>query len=206
MIEKQIFSEETPNLRSITKEKNHSKNTRQTIEHERRDISARNEVIDRLIQLEKEGKYRSSKSIVIGTLPTNRILSPKLSWYWATMLFSLVAVILVLAIQGQEYPLVYLRYVMGTFFVLFIPGFTLEKALFPEGTTTKPTEVDTRSVERVALSFGLSLIITPIAALILNYTPYGLDLVPITLTILFLVILFATAAAVREEKSLKQTE
>ncbi len=61
--------------------------------------------------------------------------------------------------------------------VLFIPGYALVAALFPD------TE-EINWIERVALSFGLSIAVVPLLGLILNFTPYGIRLVPIVLSIL----------------------
>lgn len=38
-------------------------------------------------------------------------------------------------------------------------------------------------IERIAMSFGLSISIVPLLGLILNYTPFGIRLVPIIITI-----------------------
>ena len=54
------------------------------------------------------------------------------------------------------------------------------------------------TIERVALSLGMSLALVPIVGLILNYTPWGIRLTPITLSLLALTIVFATAAILRE--------
>jgi len=64
-------------------------------------------------------------------------------------------------------------------FVLFIPGYVALEALFPKG-----QELD--GIERLALSVGLSLAMVPLVGLLLNYTPWGirLDLIMISLTML----------------------
>ena len=56
--------------------------------------------------------------------------------------------------------------------VLFIPGYVLISALFP-----KKNDLD--ATERVALSFGLSIAVVPLIGLGLNYTPFGIRLIPI---------------------------
>jgi uncharacterized membrane protein len=56
--------------------------------------------------------------------------------------------------------------------VLFIPGYTLIAALFAGS-----EEIDI--IERIALSFGLSIAIVPLIGLGLNYTPFGIRLDPI---------------------------
>src|SRR5699024_9247473 len=55
-------------------------------------------------------------------------------------------------------------------------------------------------IERVALSFGLSIAITPLIGLVLNFTPFGIRLVPIVLSIGGFTLLATIAAAVRRRE------
>ena len=64
------------------------------------------------------------------------------------------------------------RQVLGLVFVLFLPGYVATAALFPED-----DQID--GIERVALSFGLSIAIVPLIGLALNFTPFGIRLDPI---------------------------
>jgi uncharacterized membrane protein len=50
----------------------------------------------------------------------------------------------------------------------------------------------------------MSLALTPIVGLILNYTPWGITLTPITLSLLALTVILATAAILREHQGSKQ--
>ena len=61
------------------------------------------------------------------------------------------------------------RTILGLFLIIFIPGYALIAALFPKNG-------DLNTLERLILSFGSSIVITPILGLILNYTPYGIRL------------------------------
>jgi len=74
------------------------------------------------------------------------------------------------------YPLVIARWVLGSLFILFLPGYTLIEALFP-----KRSDLD--AIERLSLSIGLSLAITPLIGLLLNYTPWGIRLNPIIISL-----------------------
>jgi len=65
--------------------------------------------------------------------------------------------------------------------VLFIPGYVLVAALFPGSLTPEKPEIDW--IERVALSFGLSIAVVPLLGLLLNFTPFGIRFAPIVATI-----------------------
>jgi uncharacterized membrane protein len=70
--------------------------------------------------------------------------------------------------------------------VLFLPGYCLIAALFPKGS-------DIDLIERIALSFGLSIAVVPLIGLGLNFTPWGIRLDPIlvSLTVFTLVMILA---------------
>lgn len=88
------------------------------------------------------------------------------------------------------FPESILRKVIGLPFILFFPGYSFISFLFPER-----RELDT--IERVALSFGLSIAITPLIGLALNYTPFGIRLTPILLSLSSFNIIFSALAIYR---------
>lgn len=95
-----------------------------------------------------------------------------------------IAVLTIYVPYLNESPL---RIVFALPVVLFIPGYALIAALFPG-----KEEIDT--LERVALSFGLSIAVVPLIGLALNYTPWGIRLDPIVLSlVLFTVIMVMVA-------------
>ncbi len=61
--------------------------------------------------------------------------------------------------------------------VLFIPGYVLVAALFPGNK-------EINWIERIALSIGLSIAVVPLLGLLLTFTPFGIRLQPIVLSIL----------------------
>jgi uncharacterized membrane protein len=69
-----------------------------------------------------------------------------------------------------------LRIALGLPFLLFSPGYALMAALFP-----KKGSLD--GVQRLALSFGMSIAVVPLIGLILNYTPWGIRLYPILVSV-----------------------
>jgi uncharacterized membrane protein len=85
------------------------------------------------------------------------------------------------------------RTILGIPMVLFIPGYALIASLFPR-------KGDLDGIERIALSFGLSIAVVPLLGLILNFTPFGIRLVPVLVTLcLFTTILIFTAAYRRDK-------
>ncbi len=60
--------------------------------------------------------------------------------------------------------------------MLFLPGYALIAALFP-------AKSDLDGIERTALSFGLSIAVVPLIGLGLNYTPWGIRLLPILISL-----------------------
>lgn len=64
------------------------------------------------------------------------------------------------------------RNILGLSLVLFLPGYSLIAALFP-------AKSDLGGIERAALSFGLSIAVVPLIGLGLNYTSWGIRLLPI---------------------------
>ena len=76
------------------------------------------------------------------------------------------------------------RIIIGLPFVLFFPGYTLIAALFPKKDAIS-------GIERLALSFGLSIAVVPLVGLILNYV-WEISLYPILTSIsVFIVVMCA---------------
>ncbi|MDW7731742.1 MAG: DUF1616 domain-containing protein [Methanolobus sp.] len=78
-----------------------------------------------------------------------------------------------------------IRAALGLPLILFLPGYVLISALFPE-------KDDPGELERLTLSLGLSIVIVPFIGFALNYSPWGITLAPIVV-ILSLYILFMCA-------------
>jgi uncharacterized membrane protein len=52
----------------------------------------------------------------------------------------------------------------------------------------------------------MSLALVPLVGLLLNYTPWGIRLTPITLSLTALTLTFATAAVIREYQSTSKSD
>ncbi|MEE8471239.1 MAG: DUF1616 domain-containing protein [Dehalococcoidia bacterium] len=86
-----------------------------------------------------------------------------------------------------------LRIILGAIFLIFFPGYALMAALFPR-------EDSLQRVERVALSFVLSIAVVPLILLILNYTPWGIRLEPIFAAVASFIFVASLAAYFRRRR------
>lgn len=91
-----------------------------------------------------------------------------------------------------------IRIPLGLIFVLFLPGYALTASLFPARNGPD-------SLERIALSCGLSLATTPLVALGIEYTPWRLHLTSI-LTGLLVVTMIASLIMVLRRLRLAPAE
>ena len=170
---------------------------------------SKQEILNRIMHLQQEEKIRLKPP----QTPTpekfrSYLRSNHAVWYWITMTLTLTTTLIVFVVPEDDFPLVYARYALGIVYILWLPGYAFIKALFPQtlpfaralahslGTTEK--NLDT--IERVALSLGMSIALVPIIGLLLNYTPWGIRLTPIVLSLTAFTIIFATAAIVREHQ------
>jgi uncharacterized membrane protein len=106
-----------------------------------------------------------------------------------------------------------LRIALGLPFVLFLPGYAFVAALFPEAGPGPDAAGEGESgpferlhtggaggidgIERLALSFGLSIAITPLLGLVLNFTPFGIRLTPVVLAVGGFTVVASVVAALR---------
>lgn len=88
--------------------------------------------------------------------------------------------------------------VLGLPVVLFFPGYALIAALYPR-------HADLDGIERLALSLGLSLAVVPLIGLVLNYTPWGIRLTPIVVSLITFVVA-CSAFAARNRRRLHPAE
>jgi len=109
---------------------------------------------------------------------------------WAVLAAVLLTMVFVLVPPLNE---TFVRTVLGLIMVLFLPGYSLISALFPG-------KKDLDGIERIALSFGLSIAITPLLGLILNYTPFGIRQIPSLISISIFTIICTIMAYIRRLK------
>jgi uncharacterized membrane protein len=85
------------------------------------------------------------------------------------------------------------RIILGLPAVLFFPGFTLLAALFPR-------KDNLSDIERFALTFGLSIAVVPLLTLALNYTPWGIRLYPILISLFIFIFTMSVIGLYRNRK------
>lgn len=72
-----------------------------------------------------------------------------------------------------------IRIILGLPILFFTPGYMLSFILFP----LRKTKIFIDTIERLALSLALSMAIIPLIGIVLNYSPFGLTLEPILITL-----------------------
>ena len=106
---------------------------------------SKEKAVEWIVALEQQGDLKLSARLnrVPSSLEAYRI-SMDATWFWMIIALSLATTLSVFTINENAVPFVYLRYVLGSIFVLFLLGFSLLKALFPK------KEID--CIERTAMS------------------------------------------------------
>ena len=149
------------------------------------------EVVDRVWRLSDEGEVQLEDAWPI-TKPFTRFLGMwerHLSLYGSVMLA--FAAILSIYVVPPDLPWEAIRWVLGSVFVLFTPGYATVEALFPESS-------ELNSLERFALSVGLSLAIVAFVGFLINYTPWGIRMTPIVISLTVISLGLVSASLVRE--------
>lgn len=107
--------------------------------------------------------------------------------FWINLLGIVLIIIIGL------FPTSLVRMLIGVPFILFFPGYALVCALFPK-------KLDLDGIERVALSIGLSIAVVPLIGLVLNYTPFGIRLYPVLVSLFLFSFLMSIATFYRRRK------
>jgi uncharacterized membrane protein len=138
----------------------------------------------------KSGKYQhESRSNLYNIKKTVPAKNPKFMIIdiFLVWLITVLSVVFVLTPKLND---TILRSILSIILILFLPGYSLIAALFPK-------KGDLESIERFALSFGLSIVITPLIGLTLNYTQFGIRLEPFLISISIFTLLIGIIAFIR---------
>jgi uncharacterized membrane protein len=128
------------------------------------------------------------------------------NWFKGIIITLVVLALISLGI-GIFSPLGYLgsfRVVFGSIYVLFIPGFIISYIFFPK--TKEFEEKKEREkgsldwIERIALSFALSIAIVPLAVFYLNLIGIKINLLNSFLTILGIIVISSAILLYKSKK------
>ncbi len=86
-----------------------------------------------------------------------------------------------------------IRILLGIVFVIFIPGYSMTAALFP-------SKHQLSGVDRITFSFGLSIAVLPILGLLIEYSPWKLNFLPLFLSLVTLTAVSCIVAYSRRKK------
>lgn len=160
-----------------------------------------------LHNLERDTSLSCNKNLSLPAFPQtlkNYCFSKYCGWYWSILFIVGSTLTAIFTIHDSLYPLTYIRQIFGIIFVLFIPGFSFMRLIYPKKVTLLGSVRGSTSLECLALSLGLSVTLTAIVGLVLNFTPWGITLLP-TASILFIITLvFSTIAVVQDYNRMKK--
>jgi uncharacterized membrane protein len=144
-------------------------------------------IISEVIKLQGEKKILIREPTPYRTF-ANYLLSPVSFWFWESALAVLVSIGLIFASSGWT---LYLRFIFGSLLVLLLPGYSLVGLIyFRKNDLDYPT--------RVLLSFVLSLALTTLVGLALNFTMFGIDLFAVALSLGIITIGLLVLTALRK--------
>jgi uncharacterized membrane protein len=156
-----------------------------------------------VLKLQKEGKIMFNNS---SPVQTHRKLGSYLKtkdafWYWVIIGLTLLCAIAVFGFQAIGLKGL-IRFIPGALLVLGLPGYSLTRILFPKKfLRTGNLTVD--DLTFVALAIVLSIVLTSIVGLVLNYTQWGVQLDSLVLSLSILTLFLATVALFQENRHLK---
>ncbi len=152
------------------------------------------EVVEAIKSLETEGKIDLyPPPINVSSYIEYLGLGTENSWFYL-ITGAVLGTLLSIYLLPDSLPWIAIRWILGSIFVLYLPGFVIVEALFPE-------RKELSGIERLALSLGLSLAVVPLLGLVLNYTPWGIRLTPVTVTLSLTTLLVGLIATYRKYKA-----
>jgi uncharacterized membrane protein len=158
------------------------------------------EILERVLELQAQGKLALKKPQVLAKT-RGHIFSQEAIWYWLTVALAFSCALSIFMVPESAYPAIYVRYVLGGIFIWFLPGYSFVKLLFPTRVPIPTSSTELDSVERAVLSIGMSVVLVIINGFLLNFTSWGIVTNAATISLLVVIIVFATAAIIRERKA-----
>ncbi|MDD1776132.1 MAG: DUF1616 domain-containing protein [Candidatus Methanomethylicus sp.] len=110
-------------------------------------------------------------------------------WFWLVLVTAGLAILSIYA--APSFNLAFPRYILGSAFIFFLPGYALVRLLYPKQSKLS-------HIEGTVLSVGLSLALVSLGMIVLSYLPGGITLDPIVIMTVIITGLFALLAMIRE--------
>lgn len=151
----------------------------------------KNEIMNCIMLLQKQGKLMFVDRSAPPLTSKNWFFSSETVWFWVITIFAIVSAAKLLTVS-EVASIDYVRYLLVSAFVVYIPGYSMTRALFIK------KEMD--SIERTVLSIVMSVGLVTSVAFVLNYTSWGIRLVPVTFSLLILTLTFSIVALIRENR------
>jgi uncharacterized membrane protein len=130
-----------------------------------------------ILRLNRTKKIREKEKLDKYITPTSKGTTSK-----NLIIFTLLSLIMIICVLVPPLNKTPLWMIPGSLFICLIPGYIFLAAIFPKND-------DLEMIERLGLSFGLSLILTSLIGLVFNYTlgNIHLELILITLAVFSLI-------------------
>ena len=153
-------------------------------------IVDKKEIMECIMLLQKQGKLRFVSSSSSPLSSKRWLFSTETVWFWVITILAVVTTAVLLDVTEQSSSIYYMRPLLSSVLVLYVPGYSMTRALFTK------TELD--SIEKTSLSIVMSVSLVLAIAFIFNYTPWGVKLVPVTLSLLVVTLLSSIVGLVRD--------
>ncbi|MEJ2143096.1 MAG: DUF1616 domain-containing protein [Gammaproteobacteria bacterium] len=162
----------------------------------------RKDIMKIILKLQKEEKIAFHKPSLIQKpqKPGSYLKTREAYWYWATVGLTALSAIAVFGFQAIGVQGL-IRFAPGAILVLGLPGYSLTRIFFPAKFTKKRKTPGADNITFFALSVVLSIVLNSLVGLVLNYTEWGIQLISLILSLSFLTVSLATAAAFQEKRN-----
>jgi hypothetical protein len=172
-----------------------------SIVQERTSLSSA-EIVNLFEDLENDGILhflRQENHHILST--KDNFFSKKNMSFFFTIFIAIAAAVSVL-IPSNAYPFALFRNIFGFILVLFLPGYSFAGAFTSKSLFSKRGHEKKDFVELIGVSVGVSICLASLVALVLNYSPWGMGFLPMTVGLLILTIAFSVLMVARKYSSL----
>jgi len=91
----------------------------------------RDEILQYILNMREQGKLTLKEDSVFTHISfKSYFLSSSSYWYWMVIVLALATTMAVFIIPENLTPFIYVRNILGSIFILFLPGYSMVKLLF----------------------------------------------------------------------------